>query len=385
MKIMRIVYEWPPPWGGLTPGPFELTRAQANLGHQIQVLCGGWPHHTTEPLSNVSVRRLLAALPKLSLFASTAPLAWIHALTLSSSVNLIHGHGHLPFWYHLWRKHTSRRGPYILHLHITAAGRAFKRRKAGATPDFWTRTWEWPLHERSDAIGCQVADAVVCTSHSVRDEAVHFYGADPQKMHVVPNGVNIQQFTPNGNSLRHQWGLDSKDKVILFVGALVQRKRPKLLVETLSVMPSDWKLLIVGKGPLLEKLKARAEALQLQDRVRLTGYIPYPSLPAIYRTVDVLALPSSYEGLPKVVLEALTCGVPVVASGFETEQRQLRSAIIWLSPNPTPEALAAALNRARQRPVTNLQTLRETLNWHTRARAIDEIYHHVLSEGPGYA
>jgi glycosyltransferase involved in cell wall biosynthesis len=215
---------------------------------------------------------------------------------------------------------------------------------------------------------------VICTSRSVRDEALRFYEADREKLHIVPNGVNVQHFTPKGKSARRQWGLAKEDKVILFVGALVPRKRPDLLIEILSSMPAPWKLLMVGRGALRGKLEARAAALQLQDRVRFTGYIPYPSLPAIYRTADVLALPSSYEGLPKVVLEALACGVPVVASGFETEQPQLHSVIHWLPPNATREAIAATLNQAAHQPIADLADLRETLSWRVRAQAIDEIY-----------
>jgi len=55
MNILRLIYEWPPPWDGMTPGPFELTRAQAERGHSVHVLCGGWPTHITEPLPNVEV------------------------------------------------------------------------------------------------------------------------------------------------------------------------------------------------------------------------------------------------------------------------------------------------------------------------------------------
>jgi glycosyltransferase involved in cell wall biosynthesis len=386
VNLLRIVYEWPPPWGGLTPGPFELTHAQANLGHRIRVLCGGWPRHPVQPLHNVDIRRLLSAFPKLSLFVSTAPLAWLHTLLLTRKVDLIHGHGHLPFWYHLWRKRTGKRHPYVLHLHITAAGRAVSRRKAGALPlDVWTRAWEWPLHERSDEIGCQVANAVICTSRSVRDEAVRFYGADPQKLHIVPNGVNVQRFTPKGGSERHRWNLSPEDKVVLFVGALVPRKRPDLLIQALLTMPESWKLLIVGKGPLQDKLKAQTKALQLRDRVLFAGYIPYPSLPAIYRMANVLALPSSYEGLPKVVLEALASGVPVAASGFETEHSGLQSAINWLSPNGTPEATANALIRAAHQPITDLSEIRDVLSWNSRAQAVEDIYQRVLSEGQTYA
>ncbi len=378
MKLLRLIYEWPPPWDGLTPGPFELTRAQAAMGHRLTVLCGGWPRHPVEPLPGVEVRRLPSALPRLSLFLTTAPAALLATLRLRSRVALIHGHGHLPVGYHLWRRISARR-PYVLHLHITAAGREARSRRDGrGRGSFWTRRWEWPLHKLSDRVGCQVADAVLCTSASVRDEAIRFYGADATRLHVVPNGVNVEHFTPRGEHLRARYGFTSADRVILFVGVLSGRKRPDLLVEALPHLPPRWHLLFVGRGPLEAALRGRAEALGLTDRVHFAGYLPYPALPALYRTADVMALPSRYEGFPKVVLEALASGLPVVASGFRAEEEPLRRAIRWL---PTPldaPTLAAALLDAAPLSPAGLEALREAISWRKRAETIEAIYQEVM-------
>ncbi len=378
MKLLRLIYEWPPPWDGLTPGPFELTRAQVGLGHRLTVLCGGWPRHPVEPLPGVEVRRLPSALPRFSLFLTAAPAALLATLRLRSRVALIHGHGHLPIGYHLWRRRMGARRPYVLHLHITAAGREARSRRRGGGGSFWTRRWEWPLHKLSDRVGCQVADAVLCTSASVRDEAIRFYGADAARLHVVPNGVNTDRFTPQGEHLRARYGFAPADRVILFVGVLSGRKRPHLLVEALSHLPQRWHLLFVGRGPLEAALRGRAEALGLADRVHFAGYLPYPALPALYRTADVMALPSRYEGFPKVILEALASGLPVVASGFRAEEAVLRRAIHWLPADVEPPALAEALQTVAPPSPAELEALREAISWRKRAETIEAIYQEVM-------
>lgn len=369
MNILRLVYEWPPPWDGLAPGPFELTRAQASLGHKVRVLCGGWPRHPVEPLPDVKVRRLPSALPRLSLFGTTAPTALAWTLRWRGWADVIHGHGHLPVWYHLWRRAREDHTPYVLHLHITAAGREAQARARGHSVDLWTQAWEWPLHKLSDRVGCQVADSVICTSESVREEAVHFYGADPKKLHVVPNGVNTDLFSPQGPTARERYAFASDDRVVLFVGVLNPRKRPDLLIEALQRLPSTWKLLIAGRGPMEKQLRRLAERLGVAGRVRFGGYVPYPELPAIYRAADVLALPSEYEGFPKVVVEALACGVPVVAGGFTVGDSNLNTAII---PFDMDADLSQAIRESKKCYVD--QTIVARYSWTAIAAHVERTY-----------
>lgn len=376
MNILRVVYEWPPPWNGLTPGPFEMTRAQVALGDEVRVLCGGWPRHPVEPVPGARVRRLPPALPRLSLFTTTAPAALAWTLRWRGWADVIHGHAHLPVWYHLWRRGSTDRTPYVLHLHITAAGREASAFASGVRVNLWTRGWEWPLFKWSDRIGCQVADAVICTSESVRQEAVYFYGADPRKLRVVPNGVNTNLFSPRGPTAREQYAAAPDDRVVLFVGGLSPRKRPDLLMEALHRLPSAWKLLIVGRGPMEEELRRLAKRLGMTKRVRFAGYVPYPILPAVYRAADVVALPSEYEGCPKVVLEALACGVPVVTtSGFRGDEH-IEPHLTHLHQD-TSDELAPALQRAVGGPPVEVARIRAVYDWQVRAEAVRHVYREV--------
>ena len=374
-----MIYEWPPPWDGLASGPFELTRAQALLRHELRVLCGGWPRHPTELLPGVKVRRLPSALSHLSLFASTAPAVLIWILGWRKWADIVHGHGHLPLWYHLWRRVSEDHTPYVLHLHITAAGREANARAQKLSLSFWTRNWEWPLHKLSDRLGCQLADAVICTSESVREEAIHFCGADPEKLYVVSNGVNTERFSSVGPTARQQYGLAPDDRVVLFVGSLSPRKRPGLLIEALQNLPANWKLLFVGRGPLESQLGSCVQRLGLAPRVRFAGYVPYPDLPPLYRAADVLALPSTYEGFPKVVLEALACGVPVVTTPSFQSDECIRLNLTYPRQD-TPDGVAMALQHAIDGPPVDVARIQEEYDWRVKAKALEHIYHKVANE-----
>jgi len=283
---------------------------------------GGLRKPTSKDLGELQVFRFPRALRKLSLFLTTAPCVLFGYLWLKLTgrgPDLVHGHGHITCCFNIykllfgWLDRTS----YVLHLHITAAGRA--SRTDHSELDFWTRFFEWPLHKFSDWLGVRVADRVICVSKSVRKEAIDYYGANPNELVVVENGVNTELFSPK--SFRRQTS-NYQLRNILYVGALRKRKNVHLLIEALKHLPESFQLTVVGRGSddFEKKLCELAGDLKLEDRVVFRGYVEYSELPSIYRSAQLFVLPSSYEGLPKVVLEALASGVPVLASGFEIEE-----------------------------------------------------------------
>jgi glycosyltransferase involved in cell wall biosynthesis len=221
-----------------------------------------------------------------------------------------------------------------------------------------------------------MADAVMCVSESVRDDVVRYYGADPEKLYVVPNGVNVDLFTAEGENMRESSGLDSRDRVILFVGGLRPIKRLELLVEALTLLPSEWKLLMVGRGSMEAELRSQVQRLGLMRRVRFAGYVPYPELPAFYRGADVLALTSYSEGYPKVILEALACGVPVVTTPSFRGDEHIESHLTYLQED-TPAAMATAMQQAVSGPPVDVARIRAVYDWRVKAEAVRQVYQKV--------
>ena len=133
---------------------------------------------------------------------------------------------------------------------------------------------------------------------------------------LVPNGVDHHHFTPGERAAaRGQLGIEPGGPMVLVVGHLIERKDPILSLESFAQgAPPEARLYFVGRGPLESAVRERAQALGIEDRVTLAGERPPEELLHWYRAADLLLLTSSREGRPNVVLEALACGTPVLAT-----------------------------------------------------------------------
>ncbi len=140
---------------------------------------------------------------------------------------------------------------------------------------------------------------------------------DPARLHVMRNGVDLERFSPHDPvEMRQALGLTGSP-LLLTVGNLHEHKGQRLVVDALARLRSQHagaQLLVVGEGPDLPLLKQQAESLGLADAVRFVGVLPNVELARWYSAADVLVLASSREGWPNVLLEAMACGTPVVAS-----------------------------------------------------------------------
>lgn len=139
-------------------------------------------------------------------------------------------------------------------------------------------------------------------------------GAPGATITVLRNGVDLELFSPDcRQAARSRLGLDGR--VLLSVGHLVERKGHHLTIDALRSLPGHT-LLIVGDGPERGRLQAQAAERGVADRMRILGERPQASLPDYYRAADVLVLASSREGWANVLLEAMACGTPVVATAI---------------------------------------------------------------------
>jgi glycosyltransferase involved in cell wall biosynthesis len=129
---------------------------------------------------------------------------------------------------------------------------------------------------------------------------------------VLRNGVDTELFHEEPRaSVRERLGLHGV--VAMSVGNLVELKGHHLAIEALQSLPGV-NLVIIGDGPEARSLKALAKSCQLEPRVRFVGVVPQTELRAYYSAADLLILASSREGWPNVLLEAMACGTPVVAT-----------------------------------------------------------------------
>jgi glycosyltransferase involved in cell wall biosynthesis len=161
------------------------------------------------------------------------------------------------------------------------------------------------------------ADAVLTVSEDLRRAAIGL-GALPSNVTAILNGCDTSVFHPGDRpQARRTLGCDPSEKVILFVGSLLESKGLGELIEAFAALSSartDIRLVLIGEGGYRPVLEQKAKASGVADRVRLLGRQPSATVADWIRAADLLCLPSHSEGCPNVIVEALACGLPIVAT-----------------------------------------------------------------------
>ncbi len=185
------------------------------------------------------------------------------------------------------------------------------------------------------------AATIITVSQALKNALIEL-DVPPHRITVLRNGVDLQLFRPSDRkSLRARLGFDGR--ALLSVGHLIDRKGHHIII---SAMPRlrDFNLTIVGEGPDRAGLTGLAKKLGVTDRVRFVGEVPHDELFQYYGAADALILASSREGWPNVLLEAMACGTPVVATPiWGNPEIVSEHAAGVLMHDRTPEALADAV------------------------------------------
>jgi len=166
-------------------------------------------------------------------------------------------------------------------------------------------------------VALRLANSVIAVSEASRRLAISV-GASPKKTSVIHNSVDTSLFKPrNKEKIRNELGLNSHNKIILFVGNLITRKGVKFLIKAMQFIVEkkpNTMLLIIGDGPERTHLEFLASKLGLKRNVIFLGRLPTHLLSLYYNASDIFVLPSLHEGHAMVLLEAMVSGLPVVAT-----------------------------------------------------------------------
>ncbi|MEM4889454.1 MAG: glycosyltransferase family 4 protein [Thermosphaera sp.] len=153
---------------------------------------------------------------------------------------------------------------------------------------------------------------IVVNSRYMKVVASSYYNLPENKVVVIPNGVDIRRFTPSGGKIN----LDG-DPAILFAGRISWEKGVDVLIKALKLLKQDLRearVHVVGSGPWIDDVIQLAKKLNVNSHIKFHGKVPYHSLPYIFRGADIFILPSRVEPFGMVLLEAMGCGLPIVAS-----------------------------------------------------------------------
>jgi glycosyltransferase involved in cell wall biosynthesis len=232
------------------------------------------------------------------------------------------------------------------------------------------------------------AGAVVAVSRALADKAVAI-GADPARVHVVYNGVDSTLFEPGSREqARSRLCLPPMQPMLLFVGNL---KLAKGCVDLLEAFPAvlaafpQAHLIYVGDGPCRRRIDERATALGCAERVQCVGAVGHASLAEWFRAADALCLPSHNEGVPNVVLEAMACGTPAVATRVGGIPEVLPDYAGILVPTHDLAALSRALIEASIKTwdPARIAAHARDFNWRGNIAQLDAILQRVATPSPG--
>jgi glycosyltransferase involved in cell wall biosynthesis len=344
MKVCIVTTAFPR-WVGDGQGAFvwEAARSVANQGVQVQVVAmhsPGLPPRAT--MDGIEVVRPRYFRPErweiLRKEGGGLPITWQKYPLGRLQI--------LPFFLaHTFATVRCARSCDLVHAHWTlSTACAIAGRPAHRRPILATLHGSDIFRVTTSPVGAWLtrqvllrSDRVMAVSRALMEPAVRL-GVPSWKFAVIPDGVDTNRFVPIPNGER--------EDVVLFVGSLIQRKGAKYLLsaipEVLRSLP-DYRLVLVGDGPQDHMLKALAEESGVSDRISFLGFQPQEEVRRWMQKAKLLVLPSLEEGLGVVLLEALACGTPVVASRVDGIPEVITPEVGVLVPPADGAALGLAI------------------------------------------
>ena len=193
------------------------------------------------------------------------------------------------------------------------------------------------------------AAGIIAVSSALKNAMIAL-GLPPEKICVIPNGVDTTRFYPiPKEEARRTLGLPGDGKIAISVASLTEAKNHSLLISAFAGVVggcADAKLFIIGEGPERAGLEELIHKLRMQENVILTGAKPNQELALWYSAANVSCLVSSREGWPNVLMESIACGTPVVATPVGGVPEIISSSELGLLAEQDIDSIAAALKTA---------------------------------------
>ncbi|WP_094547595.1 glycosyltransferase family 4 protein [Petroclostridium xylanilyticum] len=389
MRVLMLSWEYPPRIvGGISRVVHDLAQKLGQQGNEIHVVTCWEPNtREIEKDKNVIVHRVREYELNTNNF-----IDWVMHLNFAlleysirlinniGGVDIIHAHDWIVAYASRVLKH-SYKIPLVCTIHATEHGR-----NHGIHNDMqsYIHNIEWWLTYESWR--------VICNSYYMKNEIRNIFQLPEDKIHVVPNGVSIDKFNDIKRDylFRRNFASDH-EKMIFFVGRLVQEKGVHILIDAIPKILAhyyDVKFVIAGKGPELDFLREKANWMGVGNKVYFTGYISDENLHKLYGCADIAVFPSLYEPFGIVALEAMAANIPVVVTeagglGEIVEHAQDGMKAYTGNSNSLADCIIALLyhpDLCDKVRVNAINKIKNSYNWGSIGKQVLSIYNQIINE-----
>ena len=394
MRVDLLTKEYPPEvYGGAGVHVAELTRV-LRRHIDVRVRAFGADREEQGTFSYQAPAELAEANAALSTMGTDLLIA-----ADCEGADLVHSHT----WYANFAGHIASllHGiPHVLSAHSLEPMRPWKAEQLGGG---------YRLSSYAERTAYEYAAGVIAVSGGMRQDILRSYpSVDPDKVHVVHNGIDIDEWSPNPEtSALTSRGIDPEAPMIVFVGRITRQKGLPYFLRAVRELPADYQVVLCAGAPDTPEIAAEVDQLvgelsQARDNIHLiTDFLPRHELTQLLTHATTFVCPSVYEPLGIVNLEAMACGIPVVASatggipevvvdgetGYLVQFEQLEDG----TGTPVdPESFVADLRDALVRMVSDPERAKEMgqasrrraaehFSWTSIAERTLEVYRTVLS------
>lgn len=389
MKILMLTWEYPPRVvGGISKVVYDLSHRLIKDGHQVTVVTyrdGDTSYYEDD--EGINVYRVDNYMIHPNNFVD-----WIMQLNFNmvakaselmnkfGKFDVIHAHD----WLVSYAAKSLKEAydvPMVATIHATENGR-----NSGIHDETqrYINDSEWQLtYEASE---------VIVNSNYMKNEIQRIFGLPYDKINVIPNGVKLDKFEgiERDYDLRRQYAMDN-EKIILYVGRLVYEKGVQNLI---GAMPKilenyhDSKLVICGRGGMMDELKQEAHNLGIDEKVYFVGYCDAAKVQKMYINADIAVFPSTYEPFGIVALEGMLSGTPTVVSDVGGLNEIVEHGVTGMksyagNSNSIADSILALLydQELCDRVSKNaIEVVKEKYNWNIIAQATFKTYEKAISK-----
>lgn len=394
MNIVRLAGAFPSPKKvrhGLGPTLYHLSKEQVELGLNVHVICKRASHERKhEEIDDIHVHRV----PPPYNFSALYELI---KLERHIKPDIVHSHAtSCPSYALLGRPLHRRRVGHVIHVHATRKSVMAAYEELAPQLAETTLGLRFQMGVLRESIVWKRADALIAVSEALAKDLVNLYGIPPERVHVVYNGVDTEVFhrLETRDRLLKKLGLEPGSRLILYLGGFRPVKGPMYLIKALRQIYERFrnvKVLFVGnpkhpsEGRYVKPMINLIKSLRISKAVHMVNNIPHHQMPEYFSAADALVVPSLYDSFPKVILEAMACKNPVIASAVGGVTELIRDSETGILVNAgNPDELAEAIIKVlsdtglREKMSLKARKLVEQFTWKNAAKRILEVYEKLL-------